>query len=168
MLSKVELLSLIRSPHPLLEGYSDLEAQLQPNGFDLTVREVFVYASSGQMPAGVALSGRAGTVALPFDEDGRLPLAPGAYLISFNEVVALLLNVMAIARPRSSLLRCGAAVHTGVWDAGYRGRSQALLSVLNPSGLSLARDARVVQMVFMCLASPGKVGYSGRYLGENL
>ena len=55
---------------------------------------------------------------------------------------------MALGRPRSSLLRCGASLHTAVWDAGYRGRSQSLLVVHHPAGLRLGRDARVAHWRF--------------------
>ena len=94
-------------------------------------------------------------------------LGPGAYLVTFNEVLSLPLDVMALAWPRSTLLRCGAVVHNAVWDAGYSGRSQALLVVHNPHGLLLHPDARLVQVVFIRLDRPTQ-GYRGAYQGENL
>ena len=75
---------------------------------------------------------------------------------------------MALGRPRSTLGRIGATIHTAVWDAGYEGRSTSLLAVLNPAGIRLQKDARVMQLVFMTIASPGSVGYSGIYQGENI
>ena len=80
---------------------------------------------------------------LPFGSDGYLDLIPGAHLITFNEIVNLPLHVMALGRPRSSLLRAGVAIHTAVWDAGYRGRSQALLVVYNHHGYRLGKDAQI-------------------------
>jgi len=61
-------------------------------------------------------------------------------------------------------------LHTAVWDAGYHGRSQALLTVYNPSGFRVARDARIVQMVFMYLARSlsAEEAYQGRFQGENI
>ena len=102
----------------------------------------------------------------PLIED-YLDLAPGPYVITFNEVVHLPNNVMALARPRSSLLRCGVTVENAVWDAGYSGRSQALLVVHNPAGFRLERNARVAQLVFFYLSSTTE-GYQGVYQGENL
>ena len=61
---------------------------------------------------------------------------------------------MALGKPRSSLLRSGVAIHNAVWDAGYQGRSQALLVVYHPRGFTLSRDARVLQLVFFLLAHP--------------
>ena len=156
---------------PLVSGYIDLTGQLQPNGFDLTVGEVAgIHASSGDAALGVA------------DEDRRLPepreigfhhgdwwhLSPGAYRITFNEVVNLPRWLMALGRPRSSLLRMGVALHTAVWDAGYSGRSQALLVVHRQGGLHLQRNARVAQLVFLPLNETDDQGYTGRYQSENL
>ena len=77
-------------------------------------------------------------------------------------------DLMALGRPRSSLLRSGVALHTAVWDAGYRGRSQSLLTVHHPGGFRLQRNARVAQLVFFRLATPPGQGYQGRYQGEGL
>ena len=74
---------------------------------------------------------------------------------------------MALGKPRSSLLRSGVAVHNAVWDAGYRGRSQALLVVYHPRGFTLSRDARLVFFA-SALAHPVDQGYRGRYQGEGL
>ena len=77
-------------------------------------------------------------------------------------------DLIALARPRSSLLRCGGALHAGVWDAGYQGRSQALLSVQNQAGLHLQQGARIAQMVFFRMSAPPAQGYRGRYQGEGI
>ena len=108
------------------------------------------------------------TESLEFDREGWLRLSPGPYLVSFNEVVNLPLDLMALGRPRSSLLRSGVSIHTAVWDAGYQGRSQALLLVHNDQGYALQRDARLLQLVFFHLTQPVSQGYQGRFHGENL
>ena len=98
---------------------------------------------------------------------GWLQLAPGGYLVTFNETVNLPLNLMALARPRSSLIRSGVSLHTGVWDAGYAGRSQSLLMVHHPAGYRMQRDARIAQLVFFPLVAADSEGYTGRYQNEN-
>jgi dUTP pyrophosphatase len=75
---------------------------------------------------------------------------------------------MALGRTRSSLSSGGATIFTAVWDAGYRGRSTALLTVLNPEGLRLQRDARLIQLVFFTLVSPTERGYDGIYQNERV
>ncbi len=153
---------------PLLEGYRDLEAQLQPNGFDLTLAEIAAFADPGVLTADNAGRRLAATTPLPFGADGALHLNPGPYLVTLNETINLPLDVMALGKPRSSLLRSGVAMHNAVWDAGYRGRSQALLVVYHPRGFTLSRNSRVLQIVFFLLAHPVDEGYRGRYQGEGL
>ena len=104
---------------------------------------------------------------LMFDGLDNIDLAPGAYIITYNEIVHLPRNIMALGRPRSSLLRCGVNVGTAVWDAGYSGRSQSLLVVYNPRGIRLQRNARIMQLVFFQLTGETE-GYQGVYQGENI
>ena len=108
------------------------------------------------------------TEILDFDRKGWRRLSPGPYLVSFNAIVNLPLDLMALGRPRSSLLRSGVSIHTAVWDAGYRGRSQALLVVQNDQGYAMQRDARLMQVVLFHLTQPVSQGYQGRFHGENL
>jgi dUTP pyrophosphatase len=78
------------------------------------------------------------------------------------------LDIMTLGQARSSLLRSGVAVHGAVGDAGYRGRYQALMVVYHQGGFTVARNARVMQLVFFRLEQPATEGYQGRFLGENL
>ena len=159
---------LIEGTPPLLEHFLSLEAQLQPNGFDMTVREVARLTTPGAVGAEDTSRVLSDTQPIEFDSDGWLQLEPGPFLITFNEVVNLPLNVMALGRPRSSLLRSGAGVHTAVWDAGYRGRSQALLVVYHPGGYRVQRDARLMQLVFFRMETAASQGYEGRFQSENI
>jgi dUTP pyrophosphatase len=104
---------------------------------------------------------------LVFDGLGFIELVPGVYIVVYNEIVHLPKDVMSLARPRSSLLRCGVTVDTAVWDAGYSGRSQSLMVVYNPLGFRLQRNARIVQLVFLRLTRETE-GYRGAYQGENI
>ncbi len=168
VLDRASISELVASSNPLVDGYLDLEAQLQPNGFDLTLKDVAEYTSAGQVGPGTGRAHLPQSSPRLFDLDGFMNLSGGAYVITLNEVINLPLDLMALALPRSSLLRCGAAIHTAVWDAGYHGRSQALLSVHNPFGFRLAKDARILQMVFLRLARSVEAGYEGRFQEENL
>lgn len=159
---------LIEGAPPLLEHFLSLEAQLQPNGFDMTVRDVARLATPGAIS--VEDSGRvlSETEPMGFGPDGWLQLEPGPFLVTFNEVVNLPLNIMALGRPRSSLLRSGVSIHTAVWDAGYSGRSQALLVVYHPDGYRVQRDARLMQLVFLQMETAANRGYQGRFQSENI
>jgi dUTP pyrophosphatase len=168
ILSREDILKLLEAEPPLVENLRDIQQQVQPNGIDLTVKEVALFSSSGSL--GLSNEGRVLSDAAPlvFDGLGRLDLLPGCYLITFNEVVNIPKNIMALATPRSSLLRCGVSVHNAVWDAGYSGRSQALMVVYNQQGFRLYEGAQIIQMVFFSLNREVAEGYRGKFQGENI
>ena len=159
---------LIHDNPPLVEDFPSLEQQLQPNGFDLSLKQVSALASPGSIGSDTADRELSELENLEFGSDGWLQLDPGPYLITFNEVVNLPLDLMALGRPRSSLLRSGASIHTAIWDSGYRGRSQSLLVVYNPGGYMVQRDARLVQLVFFQLSGAVSQGYQGQFQNENI
>lgn len=167
ILSKQDIHKLLQREPPLIEGYIDLETQVQPNGIDLTLREIALLQTSGKIATSDSQRVVSDLAPLVFDGLGFIDLTPGAYLITYNEIVHLPNNVMALARPRSSLLRCGVNVDTAVWDAGYSGRSQSLMVVYNPQGFRLQRNARIVQLIFLQLTGETE-GYQGAYQEENM
>jgi len=168
VLDRDSIAELVLGPSPLLGEYLSLDQQLQPNGFDLSLKEVAQLTSPGSMGQSPEERRLSDTQALQFDPEGWLHLPPDPYLVTFNEIVRLPLDLMALGRPRSSLLRSGVSLHTAVWDAGYRGRSQALLVVHHHQGYRLQQGARLLQLVFFRLAKPVSQGYQGRFLQENL
>lgn len=137
-------------------------------GMELTVQKIERFASSGVVAFENSERKLPDTESLEFDQSGWIDLPPGAYLLTFNEIVSIPGDVAALARARSTLLRCGASLQTALWDPGYRGRSQSLLVVHNPSGLRLKKNARLMQLVFMRLEKEAEKVYEGRYQGENI
>jgi dUTP pyrophosphatase len=168
VLSREAILKMLEAKPPLVENLCDIQQQVQPNGIDLTVKEVALFSSPGSLGYGNESRVLSETSPLVFDGLGRLDLLPGCYLVTFNEVVNIPKNIIALAMPRSSLLRCGVSVHNAVWDAGYSGRSQALMVVYNPQGFRLHKDARIIQTVFFPLNREVAEGYKGKFQGENI
>lgn len=166
ILSKQDIYRLIQKQPPLVEGYINLADQVQPNGIDLTLREVSLLQSPGRITVNNDQRQVSELARLTFDGLGFIDLMPGAYLVTYNEIVHLPKNIMALGRPRSSLIRCGVTIDAGLWDAGYSGRSQSLMIVHNQQGVRLQRDARIVQLVFFQLTQETE-GYHGVYQGEN-
>ena len=162
-----DIRKLIDAEPPLVEGYLNLDEQIQTNGFDLSVRDIAVIQSAGCVAADNAGRVISSAAPLMFDGLGRIDLPAGIYIITYNEIVHLPKHIMALGRPRSSLLRCGVTVGTAVWDAGYGGRSQSLLVVYNQYGFRLERNARTTQLVFMELTGDSE-GYNGFYQNENI
>lgn len=167
VLSGNDIRRLIKREPPLVEGWLTLVEQVQANGFDLTLRDVALMQSAGRITVSNSQRVVSGLSPLAFDAEGYLDLASGTYLITYNEIVHLPKNIMALGRPRSSLLRCGVNVGTAVWDAGYEGRSQSLLIVHNPQGFRVQKNARITQLIFIELTGASE-GYNGIYQGENI
>lgn len=133
--------------------------QLQPNGIDLKVSEIYSFKESGTL----------------MKHERVIPkykklnstvwfLRNGAYLIRYNEYIRVPPNAIAIVLPRSSLLRMGATIYTALWDSGYEGRGIGLLHVFNPHGIKLEKGARVAQIIFISARSTGT--YTGIWKGE--
>jgi dUTP pyrophosphatase len=167
MFNKEQIQELIKQ-HKLVEGYIDLDVQLTPNGIDLTAADVFEFDSAGALdfsnkqrkvpqckPVPVSKEN-------PEDKFGWWELKKGAYKVITNEIVNLPNDLIGIAFPRSSLLRMGGFVHNGVWDAGFKGRSEFILAVDNPFGIRLKQNARLVQLIFLKIEQV-KQGYNGIY-----
>ncbi len=167
VLSKKDIEKLLQQQPPLIEGMLNPEEQLQPNGADLTLRGISMLQSGGTIAISNSQRIVSDLAPLVFDGLGFIQLMPGIYSVTFNEVVNLPKDVMALATPRSSLLRCGVTVNTAVWDAGYCGRSESLLVVYNPQGFRLQKNARIIQLVFFKLENETE-GYNGKYQGENI
>ncbi len=158
---KSEIKKLIKEKG-LVKDFIDLDSQLQQCGIDLTAGSVFSFAGSGSVDFDNSKREIAGTTQIPFGH-----LSKGVYKIVLNEVVSLPLDVAAIARTRSSLLRNGASVQTAVWDPGYSGRSECMLKVDNPQGIFLHENAKILQLLFLALDSETDA-YNGRFHMENI
>ncbi len=167
MLNRPEIQKLIEE-QGLLTGYLNLDIQLTPNGFDFTAGSIFEFINAGaldfsnkerQLPQTKELLPEKRN---PQDKFGWWNLKRGAYKIQTNETVNLPENLIAIAFPRSSLLRMGAFTQNGVWDAGFKGKSEFILVVENPQGLRLKQNARITQVVFVRI-NKTDLGYEGIY-----
>lgn len=155
----------------LVENIIDLETQLTPNGFDMTAKEIHMFKDSGKLDFSNSEREIPETEKVEpvkrneQDEYGWWKLEPGAYKIKTNEVVDLPEDVIGFAYPRSSLLRMGCTIENGVWDAGFRGRSEFLLIVENKEGVEIKENARVNHIVFEKIEETEQ-GYMGRYQEE--
>jgi len=168
MLSRDELRERIYREAPLVGNMIDRDTQLQPNSVELTLRSVETLKGPGAIDFDNSQRQIPDSENIEFDAEGWIVLAPGTYKVTFNEIVDIPLDLAAIARPRSSLLRCGVTVESAVWDSGYKGRSESMLVVHNPYGFRVKRNARLLQLVFYNLHREVSQGYSGRYQNENI
>ena len=168
LLDRDSISTLILGDSPLITNLTDLEEQLQPNGIDLTLMEVRELTSSGSIGKDSQQRLLSDSKIIAFDKHGWVRLCQGSYLIIFNEICNLPLDLMALGKPRSSLLRSGVTINTAVWDAGYKGRSQSLITIFNPTGFDIQRNARLLQLIFVRLEKLSSMGYQGRFFNENV
>jgi dUTP pyrophosphatase len=152
----------------LVESMIDPETQTQMCGMELTLQKIECFTSAGAVAFDNIERELPQTEPMDFSASGWIDLPAGAYLVTFNEIVNIPRDVAALARARSTLLRCGASLETALWDPGYRGRSQSLLVVYNPHGLRLKKNARLMQLVFLRLGKEAEKVYAGKYQGENI
>jgi len=153
MLNKNEIKNLIEEKK-LISNFINLDKQLTPNGFDMTVAQVSEYDGAGCLDFSNNERVIPRTKELvpvkrkPDDKYGWWRLKKGAYKIVTNEIVNIPNDLIAVAFTRSSLLRMGAFTQNGVWDAGFTGKSEFILIVENPHGIELKQNARVIQLIF--------------------
>ncbi len=145
----------------IISGFIDLDTQITPNGFDLTVEKIFEFLQSGAIDFSNKNRETPDTRELNWENDW-LFLKEGVYKVRSNETLKMPLDLVAIARPRSSLSRSGVAVDSGVWDAGFEGKSEFLLIVGNNKGFRVKKNARIIQLVFFRMKKT-KAGYDGIY-----
>jgi dUTP pyrophosphatase len=163
-----EEIGVLVSSQALIEDYVDLETQLTPNGFDLTVASISEFSGPGALDFSnkerIIPQGRELAVEKinPQDKFGWWHLKKGAYKIKTNETVNLPRDLIAVASSRSSLLRMGGFTQTAAWDAGFKGKSEFILVVDNPAGMRIKQNARIVQLLFMRI-NAAREGYQGIY-----
>ncbi|MBU1366696.1 MAG: deoxyuridine 5'-triphosphate nucleotidohydrolase [Candidatus Omnitrophica bacterium] len=166
MLNKDEIRQLVERD-ALVENYINQEKQLTPNGFDLTVEKIFEFNLGGALdfsnkeriiPETKEIFPKKENLQ---DKYGWWQLKRGIYKIKTNEIVKIPNNLAAFAFSRTSLLRMGAFTQHGVWDAGFRGKSEFILVVENPGGIKIKENARIVQLVFFRVEETE--GYKGIY-----
>ncbi|HLC36268.1 MAG TPA: deoxyuridine 5'-triphosphate nucleotidohydrolase [archaeon] len=144
----------------LIQGFIDLNEQLQQAGFDITLEKVFSFKGKGTIDFDNKERSFPEFKEKEFEND-FLVLPQGTYKVRFNEKVKLPGNIAAIAQTRSSLLRMGVHLNTALWDPGFEGKGESNLVVSNPEGVRIKKNAKIVQLVFIKLESESKKMYEG-------
>ena len=138
----------------MLNNADQVEQLLQTNGkgakaqvgYDLTLKEV------KQIIGGTVFSDK--TEVLPylevptFDKEGKTiyTLSAGSYSLTFEQGVKLPSNKTAFIRHRSSILRCGATITSGVYDPGFEvDEMGGVLIATRP--INIEKGARVAQII---------------------
>jgi dUTP pyrophosphatase len=168
MLNSSQIRVLVQKER-LVYGFLDLEKQLQPASFDLTLGKVFGFAGAGAIDFDNSQRKIPAAEEIPFGADGWVELPKGIYKLQYAEAVKVPANLAGVTFCRSSLSRCGADIYNGFWDPGYEGRGESVLVVHNERGIKLKKRAKISQIAFFELGGggPGHL-YSGMHHKENL
>ena len=142
------------------------EEGVQQQGVDVRLKSISSLMGTGLIPS-------QGKTQLPnyykqnFDNNESILLAPGYYEVEFEEACDIPNNMVLNYKTRSSLVRCGAIIHSGQFDAGFKTNNMgAFLHVIRP--IMLEKGTRLAQAI-VCETYP--VGeehmYNGQWQNDN-
>jgi deoxycytidine triphosphate deaminase len=139
--------------HGIITNYC--EEGVQQQGIDVRLKNVWSLSDEG--PGLVPAKGKTITPTkwsiIPVEQkDGNgghietYMLEPGYYEVEFYEACKIPNNAALNYKTRSSLVRCGAIVHSGQFDAGFETNSMgAFLHVIKP--IHIDKGARIAQAI---------------------
>ena len=141
----------------MLLNSQQVEAHLQTNGlgekaqvgYDLTLKAV------NRVNGGMVLKDKTSiedyqTVQSVISPTGKhiFTLEPGVYSLTFDQGCKLPENRTAIIRHRSSILRCGAIITSGIYDPGFEVNEMGGVLFVN-NKMHIEKGARVAQIVMI-------------------
>lgn len=142
---------------------NSIEQGFQQQGIDVRIKKVNKLSGSGVIP-------KEGKTLLPVYEEMQVSvndswyLQPGYYEVEFEEGCNVPNNATLHFKTRSSLVRCGALVHSGQFDAGFKTDNMgAFLQVLNP--ISIQKGARIAQAIVFTSNEVSNL-YDGQWQGD--
>lgn len=140
----------------------DTEDQIQPNGVDLRIDKLYEVNGRVTIPReGKAKSDLRAREVDP--KDGYWSITPGGlYYVDFLETISVSDEWCATLATRSSLVRAGVDVVSGLWDTGFKGTLGCTLRVWSP--VDIEWGAKLCQVMFWKSVFNGHY-YTGRYQG---
>lgn len=156
----------------MLNNADQVEQLLQTNGkgakaqvgYDLTLKEVKKIKGGKVLceKTEVADYDKVETIEDTYGRD-VFSLEPGTYSLTFEQGVKLPSNRTAFIRHRSSILRCGGIITSGVYDPSfYVDEMGAVLIATQP--ITIEKGARVAQIIVF--DNNDAEAYKGQWLGD--
>ncbi len=132
-------------------------------GFDLTLKEVKKIKGGIVLKESTGLSDYEPVMpTLTSNEKFLFELQPGTYSLTFEQGIKLDANHTAFIRHRSSVLRCGGIITSGVYDPSfYVDEMGGVLVATQPIDIELG--ARVAQVIIF--ENHKAEAYNGQWLG---
>lgn len=137
------------------------EGIAQPNGIDLSIKRLFQLSGRVELTKN---SKKFPELKEIESEKNYWNLSPGSYLVEVAEEIVIPEDAIGFVAPRSTLIRMGATVFSGIWDKGFQGigdnHGRLLLQTALP--LSLHVSVAIAQMIFISAVDDETV-YQGNY-----
>lgn len=139
------------------------EENITQHGSDLNLIKVERLTTIGKIP-------KTGKTTLPIYEEVKLnsnnewELQPGHYNITFSQGCNLPNNQMVLIRQRSSIARCGAIIHSSIFDSGFcTNQIGTLMTVIHT--ICIEEGARVAQ-AYAHICNPVENLYNGQFQND--
>jgi len=139
----------------MLQNAFQVEELLQTNnkgsraqvGYDLTLKSIKKVSGGVVMQDKTTIADYT-EVTPSVNNDGKFifKLEPGTYSLTFEQGCKLPNNMTAFIRHRSSILRCGAIITSGVFDPGFEVDEMGSIMIVTES-MIIERGARVAQII---------------------
>ena len=160
MLIDREILTFIANG--MIRNYVSINTQIQPNGFDLTIKEIMMFTDEWEPRVDFDNKTRQISSTMPILlAYGEYHLEPGVYLFRANEIFKTPDNIVGWGMPRSTLSRCGVLLNSAVLDAGYSGH--LVFTIFISQAMTFSKNARFCQMIFFKLNEAPNQLYGGVY-----
>jgi dUTP pyrophosphatase len=155
----------------MLNNADQVEQLLQTNGkgakaqvgYDLTLKEVKTINGGSVLCDKTIVDSYNEVPSYELEGKTRFTLEPGSYSLTFEQGVKLPSNKTAFIRHRSSILRCGAIITSGVYDPGFEvDEMGGVLIATQP--ITIEKGARVAQIIIFDNSEAEL--YDGQWMGE--
>lgn len=142
-----------------VKGLTDEAKQVQPNAIDFTVD--MIQAIDFESPCHIGENSKTMRKQYPLavDDEGNYHLTAGEYDISSDMYVEVPEGKAALLILRSTFVRNGCVLASGLYDSGFKGNIGAVLHVVGD--MTVERGVRIGQIMFIDSDSVGK--YAGGY-----
>ncbi len=139
------------------------QGDVQPNGIDISIGRLFQLNGTVKLISEKKIRQYPELHELkPLDSFWHLD--PGSYLVEVAEEIVIPNDAIGYVAPRSTLLRMGATVFSGIWDKGFQGvgdnHGRILLQTSLPFKIHIS--VAIAQMIFISAIDDETV-YQGNY-----
>lgn len=135
---------------------------IQQQGVDVRVANIKELLGVGEVPAH-------GKTVLPNYVDANIDgdkwvLRPGYYEVELMEGIHMPNNAALVYKTRSSLVRCGATVESGQFDAGFDTSKAGCFLIVHRT-IIIEKEARIAQVI-VHESAPVTNTYEGQFQGD--